>query len=108
MKKSAIPIGIIRFSSNCEYVNICTVRKECFRYIPGEAGMKSMRGIEIMEQNGKTRSKRSAIIIMGLALFATQFGAGNLIFPPFLGRDTGSSWFVGFIGFFLMDVVLAV
>ena len=61
-----------------------------------------------MEQNGKTRSKRSAIIIMGLALFATQFGAGNLIFPPFLGRDTGSSWFVGFIGFFLMDVGLAV
>lgn len=70
--------------------------------------MKSMRSIEIMEQNGKTRSKRSAIIIMGLALFATQFGAGNLIFPPFLGRDTGSSWFVGFIGFFLMDVGLAV
>lgn len=45
---------------------------------------------------------------MGLALFATQFGAGNLIFPPFLGRDTGSSWFIGFIGFFLMDVGLAV
>ena len=61
-----------------------------------------------MQKNGKTRSKRSAIIIMGLALFATQFGAGNLIFPPFLGRDTGSSWFIGFIGFFLMDVGLAV
>lgn len=61
-----------------------------------------------MENNGKTRSKRSAIIIMGLALFATQFGAGNLIFPPFLGRDTGSHWFIGFIGFFLMDVGLAV
>lgn len=61
-----------------------------------------------MEQNGKTRSKRSAIIVMGLALFAMQFGAGNLIFPPFLGRDTGSSWFIGFIGFFLMDVGLAV
>lgn len=61
-----------------------------------------------MQKNGKTRSKRSAIIVMGLALFATQFGAGNLIFPPFLGRDTGSSWFIGFIGFFLMDVGLAV
>ena len=45
---------------------------------------------------------------MGLALFATFFGAGNLIFPPFLGRETGESWFLGFLGFFLMDVGLGV
>ncbi len=44
---------------------------------------------------------------MGLALFATQFGAGNLIFPPFLGRETGTDWIIGFLGFFVMDVGLA-
>lgn len=45
---------------------------------------------------------------MGLALFATFFGAGNLIFPPFLGNEVGSAWFVGFIGFFIVDVGLSV
>ena len=55
----------------------------------------------------KKRSMFSVGISMGLALFAAQFGAGNLIFPPFLGRDAGDSWLVGFLGFFIMDVGLA-
>ncbi len=55
----------------------------------------------------KKRSILSVTISMGLALFATQFGAGNLIFPPFLGRETGSDWGIGFLGFFIMDVGLA-
>ncbi len=58
-----------------------------------------------MENNNKKRI--SATICMGLALFATQFGAGNLIFPPFLGRGTGSDWMTGFLGFLIMDVGLA-
>lgn len=53
-------------------------------------------------------SKMKTTIIMGLALFATFFGAGNLIFPPYLGRETGASWFIGFLGFFIMDVGLGV
>ncbi len=55
----------------------------------------------------KKRSMLSVTISMGLALFATQFGAGNLIFPPFLGRETGTDWGIGFLGFFVMDVGLA-
>jgi branched-chain amino acid:cation transporter, LIVCS family len=55
----------------------------------------------------KKRSMLSVTISMGLALFATQFGAGNLIFPPFLGRETGTDWIIGFLGFFVMDVGLA-
>lgn len=47
------------------------------------------------------------VMLMGLALFATFFGAGNLIFPPYLGRSVGSSWLTGFAGFFIMDVGLA-
>lgn len=53
-------------------------------------------------------SKTKTTWIMGLALFATFFGAGNLIFPPYLGRETGTSWFIGFLGFFIMDVGLGV
>ncbi|MEE3363044.1 MAG: branched-chain amino acid transport system II carrier protein [Anaerovoracaceae bacterium] len=60
-----------------------------------------------MENNKPSKGKLSAIICMGLALFATEFGAGNLIFPPFLGRNTGTEWFTGFIGFFIMDAGLA-
>lgn len=57
--------------------------------------------------NNNQKSRISATICMGLALFATQFGAGNLIFPPFLGRGTGDAWITGFLGFLIMDVGLA-
>ena len=60
-----------------------------------------------MKDNSKPKAKGPIIVTMGLALFATQFGAGNLIFPPFLGQQTGSNWLVGFLGFFIMDVGLA-
>lgn len=53
------------------------------------------------------KKKTKIIIVMGFALFATFFGAGNLIFPPYLGSHTGTGWFVGFVGFFLMDIGLA-
>ena len=66
-----------------------------------------MKGGTIMESNKKSHSKLFSIVIMGLALFASQFGAGNLIFPPYLGQDTGTGWLTGFLGFFIMDVGLA-
>ena len=47
------------------------------------------------------------IIIVGFALFAMFFGAGNLLFPPFLGLITGKSWATGFTGFILADVGLS-
>ena len=47
------------------------------------------------------------IMVVGFALFAMFFGAGNLIFPPFLGLVSGSSWLTGFAGFILADVGLA-
>lgn len=53
------------------------------------------------------KKKTKIIIVMGFALFATFFGAGNLIFPPYLGSHTGTGWFDGFVGFFLMDIGLA-
>ena len=53
----------------------------------------------------KKRSKD--IIIVGFALFAMFFGAGNLLFPPFLGLITGENWLTGFTGFILADVGLS-
>ena len=47
------------------------------------------------------------ILTFGFALFAMFFGAGNLIFPPYLGIISGPSWFVGFAGFTIADAGLA-
>lgn len=46
-------------------------------------------------------------LVIGMALFSMFFGAGNLIFPPLLGQETGTSWIVGFLFFFIFDVGLA-
>ena len=51
--------------------------------------------------------KMKDIMVVGFALFAMFFGAGNLIFPPFLGLVSGDSWITGFTGFILADVGLA-
>ncbi|MGL5693552.1 MAG: branched-chain amino acid transport system II carrier protein, partial [Peptostreptococcaceae bacterium] len=47
------------------------------------------------------------IMVVGFALFAMLFGAGNLIFPPYLGLVSGANWQTGFAGFILSDVGLA-
>jgi LIVCS family branched-chain amino acid:cation transporter len=46
-------------------------------------------------------------IVVGFAMFATFFGAGNMIFPPFMGNRTGDQWFIGFLCFILADAGLA-
>jgi len=46
-------------------------------------------------------------IVVGFAMFAIFFGAGNLIFPPFLGRMAGDQWFSGFLCFIIADAGLA-
>lgn len=46
--------------------------------------------------------------VIGAALFAMYFGAGNMIFPPFLGLWSRSEWFAGFLGYYLADIGLAV
>ena len=47
------------------------------------------------------------LVVVGFALFAMFFGAGNLIFPPYLGVQSGDSWFMAFIGFLFADGGLA-
>lgn len=46
-------------------------------------------------------------LVIGAALFSMFFGAGNMIFPPFLGFQAGTSWLAGFLSYFLADIGLA-
>ncbi len=46
--------------------------------------------------------------VIGFALFAMFFGAGNLIFPPDLGVRSGSEWFIAFICYFIADIGLGI
>ncbi len=47
-------------------------------------------------------------VIIGAALFSMFFGAGNMIFPPYLGLKAGTDWFSGFLGYYIADIGLAV
>lgn len=49
---------------------------------------------------------RRHVIVLGFALFAMFFGAGNLIFPPYLGRLFGEAYPWSAIGFLLTAVGL--
>ena len=46
-------------------------------------------------------------LIVGFALFSMLFGAGNVIFPPYLGLGCGSGWLRGFFYYYIADIGLA-
>ncbi|MDZ5473645.1 branched-chain amino acid transport system II carrier protein [Bacillus sp. 31A1R] len=50
--------------------------------------------------------KKLDVLLMGLMLFSMFFGAGNLIFPPVLGTQAGTSFWSGMAGFILTGVGL--
>ena len=52
-------------------------------------------------------SKKNLVII-SFMLFSLFFGAGNLIFPPLLGQQSGSNTFLSVIGFLITAVILPV
>lgn len=47
---------------------------------------------------------RKDLVLVSLMLFSLFFGAGNLIFPPFLGQAAGSATWVAMAGFFITAV----
>ena len=50
-------------------------------------------------------SKKSTdVVVVGFALFAMFFGAGNLIFPPYLGFLSGSVWSIAMLGFLITGI----
>ena len=65
-------------------------------------GTKERKGI----MQKKTNTIRD-IIVVGFALFSMFFGAGNVIFPPYLGMEAGPQWLAGFSAYFIADIGLA-
>ena len=65
-------------------------------------GAKERKGI----MQKKTNTIRD-IIVVGFALFSMFFGAGNVIFPPYLGMEAGPQWLAGFSAYFIADIGLA-
>ena len=59
-----------------------------------------------MKLENKNHTVRD-IIVVGFALFAMFFGAGNVIFPPYLGVEAGPDWIKGFSAYFIADIGLA-
>lgn len=47
-------------------------------------------------------------MVVGFAMFAIYFGAGNLIFPPFIGFETGTNWIAGLVGLVLTGIALPI
>ena len=54
----------------------------------------------------KLNKKR--MLIISFMLFSLFFGAGNLIFPPFMGQNAGSSAITAMVGFLITAVLLPV
>lgn len=57
--------------------------------------------------DGKGKNLYKDMFVIGFALFSMFFGAGNVIFPPFLGMEAGPEWFRGFVFYYLADIGLA-
>lgn len=52
--------------------------------------------------------KNKDVFVTGFALFSMFFGAGNLILPPFLGKNAGDSWYFVTLGFFVTAVFIPI
>ena len=46
------------------------------------------------------------MLVVGFAMFAVFFGAGNLIFPPQVGFQTGADWEWGLLGLLVTGMLL--
>ncbi|MBQ3531813.1 MAG: branched-chain amino acid transport system II carrier protein [Oscillospiraceae bacterium] len=51
---------------------------------------------------------KSKMLIISFMLFSLFFGAGNLIFPPFLGQNAGNHTVPAMIGFLITAVILPI
>lgn len=45
----------------------------------------------------------SVLVLISGAMFSSHFGVGDLIFPPILGRDTGTAWFTASLGYMIIN-----
>lgn len=59
------------------------------------------------EENLMKLGKKN-LLVVSVMLFALFFGAGNLIFPPFLGQNAGANTLPAMVGFLVTAVILPV
>lgn len=59
-----------------------------------------------MDKSGRKKFGADSLVV-GFALFSMFFGAGNVIFPPYLGFGAGTQWVNGFLFYFIADIGLA-
>lgn len=52
--------------------------------------------------------KKKDTLLVGLMLFALFFGAGNLIYPPFLGMEAGENFWIAISGFVITGIGLPI
>lgn len=69
-------------------------------------GAPSGKGRDAVKAEERRKTARDALVT-GFALFSMYFGAGNVIFPPYLGMEAGPEWVTGFVAYFLSDIGLA-
>ena len=74
--------------------NIDKKRKNKYNYI----------NIQKIKGGYSMKKQKTDIAVVGFALFSMFFGAGNLLFPPYLGLISGSHWLISLSGFILADV----
>lgn len=53
-------------------------------------------------------NKTKETFVIGFALFASFFGAGNLILPPFLGFNAGPDWWLVALGFIASAIIIPI
>ncbi|MGX7092497.1 branched-chain amino acid transport system II carrier protein [Hutsoniella sourekii] len=47
-------------------------------------------------------------VVVGFTLFATFFGAGNLVFPPYMGVQVGDQWLWTSLGLFITGIIICI
>lgn len=54
------------------------------------------------------KNQKKDMLVVGFALFSMFFGAGNLIFPPYLGVGAANQWLSSFVCYYMADIGLAI
>jgi LIVCS family branched-chain amino acid:cation transporter len=62
----------------------------------------------LLEEKMKKKLSIGTAIAIGITLFSMFFGSGNLIFPPFMGFQAGSSTWKGMLGFSITAILFPV
>lgn len=55
-----------------------------------------------------SKNANTSALIIGFAMFAVFFGAGNLVFPPLIGLMSGTSWGIAIIGLAISAILFPI